>query len=43
MIQPNSLAPDFDAETDGGGRLSLRSLRGRPVVLYFYPKDETSG
>ncbi len=36
-------APDFDLATDGGGRLRLSSLRGRPVVLYFYPKDDTPG
>ena len=36
-------APDFTAETDAGERLTLSSLRGRPVVLYFYPKDDTSG
>jgi peroxiredoxin Q/BCP len=37
------LAPDFTAEIDAGERLTLSSLRGRPVVLYFYPKDDTSG
>lgn len=36
-------APDFTAPTDGGGTLTLSALRGRPVVLYFYPKDDTSG
>ena len=36
-------APDFTLPTDGGGTVSLKSLRGRPVVLYFYPKDDTSG
>jgi peroxiredoxin Q/BCP len=36
-------APDFTAPTDGGGRLKLSSLKGRPVVLYFYPKDDTPG
>lgn len=36
-------APEFNLETDGGGALSLASLRGRNVVLYFYPKDDTSG
>jgi peroxiredoxin Q/BCP len=35
-------APDFDLPTDQG-RASLASLKGRPVVLYFYPKDDTSG
>ncbi|HYI42473.1 MAG TPA: peroxiredoxin, partial [Sphingomicrobium sp.] len=38
-----SPAPDFDLPTDGGGRLKLSSLRGRKVVLYFYPKDDTKG
>lgn len=36
-------APDFDLATDGGGRISLSSLKGRKVVLYFYPKDDTPG
>ena len=36
-------APDFEAPTDGGGSLRLSSLRGRKVVLYFYPKDDTPG
>jgi len=36
-------APDFTAPTDGGGKLKLSDLRGKPVVLYFYPKDDTSG
>ncbi len=37
------LAPDFSAPTDGGGQLSLSDLKGRKVVLYFYPKDDTPG
>jgi peroxiredoxin Q/BCP len=36
-----ALAPDFTADSDRGTRVSLRTLRGRPVVLYFYPKDDT--
>lgn len=36
-------APDLDLPTDGGGRIHLADLAGRPVVLYFYPKDDTSG
>lgn len=36
-------APEFEAETQGGKRISLRELRGKPVVLYFYPKDDTPG
>jgi peroxiredoxin Q/BCP len=38
-----SLAPDFTLDTDAGTPLTLSALRGRPVVLYFYPKDDTSG
>lgn len=36
-------APDFDLPTDSGGQVQLEALRGRPVVIYFYPKDDTSG
>ena len=36
-------APDFDLPTDGGGRVRLADYAGRPLVLYFYPKDDTSG
>lgn len=36
-------APDFTLPTDGGGSLTLSDLRGKPVVLYFYPKDDTPG
>jgi thioredoxin-dependent peroxiredoxin len=36
-------APDFTLPTDGGGSISLKALKGRKVVLYFYPKDDTSG
>ncbi|MDJ0981261.1 MAG: peroxiredoxin, partial [Kiloniellales bacterium] len=36
-------APTFSAPTDGDGKLDLAKLRGRKVVLYFYPKDDTSG
>ncbi len=36
-------APDFDLPADGGARITLSSLAGRKVVLYFYPKDDTSG
>jgi thioredoxin-dependent peroxiredoxin len=36
-------APDFTLATDGGGRIKLSELKGKPVVLYFYPKDDTSG
>lgn len=36
-------APQFELPRDGGGTLSLTSLKGKSVVLYFYPKDDTSG
>lgn len=36
-------APEFSADTNGGGKVSLADLRGKPVVLYFYPKDDTPG
>ena len=36
-------APDFTLPTDGGGKVSLKGLRGQTVVLYFYPKDDTTG
>jgi len=43
MVAKGSLAPDFTLPTDLGGGVTLSSLRGRRVVLYFYPKDDTSG
>ncbi len=36
-------APEFDLPRDGGGRLALADLKGRPAVIYFYPKDDTPG
>jgi thioredoxin-dependent peroxiredoxin len=36
-------APAFDLPADGGGRVRLEDYAGRPLVLYFYPKDDTSG
>jgi peroxiredoxin Q/BCP len=36
-------APDFSAMTSGGGKISLAELKGKNVILYFYPKDDTSG
>jgi len=38
-----SMAPDFTATLDDGSELTLSSLRGAPVVLFFYPKDDTPG
>jgi peroxiredoxin Q/BCP len=43
VISPGELAPDFTLPTDEGKLLTLSSLRGRPVVLFFYPKDDTPG
>jgi thioredoxin-dependent peroxiredoxin len=37
------MAPDFELPTDGGGQAHLKDLIGKPVVIYFYPKDDTSG
>lgn len=42
-MQPGQPAPDFTAPRDGGGTLTLSDLRPKAVVLYFYPKDDTSG
>ena len=43
MIAAGREAPDFELDTDAGERLRLSSLRGRWVVLFFYPKDATPG
>jgi thioredoxin-dependent peroxiredoxin len=43
MIQKGDQAPDFTLSADDGSLVTLSSLRGRRVVLYFYPKDDTSG
>lgn len=45
MTRPTKgdIAPDFNLPRDGGSQLRLSDLRGKPVVLYFYPKDDTSG
>lgn len=43
MPAAGETAPDFTLPAHDGTELSLSSLRGRPVVLYFYPKDDTSG
>jgi thioredoxin-dependent peroxiredoxin len=36
-------APDFTLPTDGDGKVSLKALKGKTVILYFYPKDDTTG
>ena len=43
MVEEGSPAPDFELRSDTGETVRLSSLRGKPVVLYFYPKDHTSG
>jgi peroxiredoxin Q/BCP len=42
-LEVGDKAPDFTLPADGGGTVSLKALKGKPVVLYFYPKDDTSG
>lgn len=42
-LSEGDLAPSFELPTDGGGRIGSASLRGRPYVLYMYPKDDTPG
>jgi peroxiredoxin Q/BCP len=42
-IAVGAIAPAFKLPQDGGGELSLSDYRGKAVVLYFYPKDDTSG
>jgi peroxiredoxin len=41
MVEEGKPAPDFELASDSGERVKLSSLRGKPVVLYFYPKDDT--
>ena len=43
MLKVGDPAPDFRAATDAGQEVRLKDLRGRKVVLYFYPKDDTPG
>jgi peroxiredoxin Q/BCP len=43
MIAEGRKAPDFKLASSEGGELSLKDLRGKTVVLYFYPKDDTPG
>ncbi len=42
-LSPGALAPDFTLPADGGENVSLAALRGKPLVLFFYPKDDTEG
>jgi thioredoxin-dependent peroxiredoxin len=43
MVQDGDKAPDFELATGSGETLKLSRLKGNPVVLYFYPKDDTEG
>jgi len=43
MVEDGKTAPDFDLPSDKGHTIKLSKLKGRPVVVYFYPKDDTSG
>ena len=43
MIEEGKPAPEFELTSDSGDTISLAELRGKPVVLYFYPKDDTPG
>ena|SRR3990170_3778542 len=42
-LTPGQPAPDFELESDNAGTVRLKDLRGKHVVLYFYPKDDTPG
>jgi peroxiredoxin Q/BCP len=43
VLEDGKKAPDFALPDDSGGKLHLSKLKGRTVVVYFYPKDDTSG
>lgn len=43
MPESGEKAPEFTLPRDGGGKISLTDFRGHPVVLYFYPRDDTPG
>lgn len=42
-LKEGDRAPDFSAATNGGGAVSLSDFKGKPVILYFYPRDDTPG
>jgi peroxiredoxin Q/BCP len=42
-LKEGDIAPDFTAPANGGGSVSLSSLKGKQVILYFYPRDDTPG
>ena len=41
MVEEGKPAPEFELTSDSGETVSLASLRGKPVILYFYPRDDT--
>jgi thioredoxin-dependent peroxiredoxin len=43
MVEEGKPAPDFELRSDSGETVRLSEPRGKPVVLYFYPKDDTTG
>src|SRR5579863_2268510 len=43
MLQAGDKAPDFDVMTDEGKQIKLKDFKGKYVILYFYPKDDTPG
>jgi len=43
VIEEGKPAPDFELQSDSGATVRLSDFRGKPVVLYFYPKDDTPG
>jgi thioredoxin-dependent peroxiredoxin len=43
MVEEGKPAPDFELQSDSGEMVKLSDLRGKQVVLYFYPKDDTPG
>lgn len=43
QLKEGDKAPAFTAQTNGGGQVSLSEFKGKPVILYFYPKDDTPG
>jgi len=43
FLEPGAKAPRFTLKTDDGTKLALADLAGAPVILFFYPKDDTPG
>jgi thioredoxin-dependent peroxiredoxin len=43
VVEEGKPAPDFELTSDSGDQVKLSNFRGKPVVLYFYPKDDTPG